>query len=180
MSWIACLGWGSLVWDPRGLPIQRKWFEDGPMVKVEFVRKSGGDRVTLVLTENAKPVRSLWAIMDTDNLEAAIEALKIREGCPSVKPIGSWDGGNKNPDPIPNLTEWAETNRIDAVIWTDLPATFIDKDSHSAEDQVIEHLKTLRGTTLNDAEEYVRKAPRQIDTAYRRRIEVELGWTPIE
>ena len=37
---IACLGWGSVIWDPRALPIQREWFKDGPFAPVEFTRQS--------------------------------------------------------------------------------------------------------------------------------------------
>src|SRR3989344_2470817 len=118
---IACLGWGSLVWDPRGLPIQKQWFQDRPMVQVEFARESSGGRITLVLMKNAVPVRSLWAIMDIDELETAREALAIREGINDYKGhtdkrIGSWP--TDNPATILGLQEWASCRKIENVIWT--------------------------------------------------------------
>lgn len=46
-------------------------------------------------------------------------------------------------------------------------------------DQVIAYLEGLIGEERQRAEEYIRRAPPQIATNYRRHIEQRLGWTPI-
>jgi hypothetical protein len=178
---IACLGWGSLIWDPRNLPIQSEWFKDGPFAPVEFTRKSRDGRITLVIDPSAAPVRLLWALMLPTELEKAREALRDREGIPGSNwssRIGSWQRGEGPPgDPILELPRWAESHSVDAVIWTALKSRFCDQDTSPSVEQVIRYLQGLTGTARDHAERYIRCAPRQIDTAYRRRIEAALGWS---
>lgn len=174
---IACLGWGSLVWDPRELPIHHHWFGDGPFVPVEFLRQSGGNRITLVVADGAPPVQTLWALMDSDNLDVAAEALKERERT-SATYIGRWWSGEAEPAHF-GLVDWASRTGVDAVIWTALPPKFDGLVRTPSSTEVIDHLQGLRGAERDNAEEYVRRAPKQIDTPIRREIEAVLGWTHI-
>ena len=182
---IACLAWGSLVWDPKDLPIQRCWFDDGPFAPVEFTRQSKNGRITLVLDENAEPVRLLWARMTSSGLEEAMKALSQREGITAAdwkSRIGNWKTGEPAPKSIPSLPAWSEAHGLHAAIWTALGPQYIKKGESKPKKErppiewVVAYLLELTGPNRDVAEQYFRCAPPQIDTEYRRRVEVALGW----
>jgi hypothetical protein len=179
---IACLGWGSLVWDPRELPIRREWFKDGPFAPVEFTGRSSDGRVTLVIDPTATPVRLLWAHMFPVELSVARKALRDREGIKGAdwaSRIGSWQFGNEAPVHIPDLPKWAEAHGLDAAVWTALEPRFLGKDGDTSPsiDEVIDYLRGLVDPVLEHAKEYIERAPRQIDTNFRRQIETAMGWS---
>ena len=177
---IGCLGWGSLIWDPRELPIRRYWFDDGPLVPVEFARQSQDGRMTLVVAPDARRIRVLWALMDSECPNKAREQLAKREGIKrNVNAhVGLWVQGNTTS--LPGIEKWARARDLGAVVWTALPAKFDGVEQMPNEDDIIEYLRDLKGARRDNAERYVRRTPRQIDTEYRRRIEADLGWAPSE
>jgi hypothetical protein len=89
-SKIACLAWGSLVWNPGELPVSG-WLADGPHVRVEFLRQSDSGLVTLVPHPAATAVRSHWALLLVKTIEEAVEALRKRERAPTSGAIGARD-----------------------------------------------------------------------------------------
>ena len=180
---IVCLGWGSLIWRLGGLPVDG-WRPDGPCVRVEFVRQSSGGQLTLVLHDAADPVPSLWATMQIENLDEAVNALAMREGkdgkplSNSERDIGQWPRDNGEPN-IVNLASWASVRGIDYVIWTALRPRFgVTDERWPTKEEAGKYLKGLSGRERDDAEQYVRYAPQQVHTAYRKHIVRLLGWNP--
>lgn len=186
---IACIGWGSLVWDPRELPRLGEWRDDGPLLPVEFARESGDEpekrRITLVICENAPRVPTCWSLLDVEDMAAARHALALREhGEPTPswtrKNIGFCDlvAGTNAGREAETIAAWAANAGLAGVVWTDLPCGFRQSRRVMPDaDAVIAYLRNLNGAALQGAEEYVRKAPAQVDTAYRRRIVEALGWS---
>jgi hypothetical protein len=183
---IACLGWGSLVWDPRSLPVRGHWFRDGPLLPVEFTRCSEDGRMTLVLDSEAQPVRVLWSLLSLHVPADAAKALREREGVlPKNAPdrIATWTSAEPGTYPSAEIIgPWAQRQGLDAVVWTALGFKHPDLTRTERPDcpTVVQYLRGLRYERQRLAEEYVRRTPPQIDTDYRRAIEKELGWTSVQ
>jgi len=178
---IGCLGWGSLVWNPGVLPIRGKWFEDGPLLPIEFARRSRDGRITLVIVKDRPVVRTLWAILTSDNVQAAKKSLASREGIKDEnigKHIGFWTDGGSNGECVDIISEWAKSHQLTAVVWTNLPPKFNGQENKAPTvGEVIQYLKDLRPIEKRRlAEEYISKAPPQVDTEYRREIKLQLNW----
>lgn len=181
---IACLGWGSLVWDPRELPVEVQWHPDGPEFPVEFTRVSKGGRLTMVVTNGAPPAIILWSKLSVPSLDDGIEALAEREGVPREgipHSVGVWSAARCSRHAEAAIVgEWGIARGLAAVVWTALKPGF--KHSRGTPltcKQALDHLRNLAGADREHAEEYVRRAPAQIRTPYRIAIEREFGWTAI-
>jgi len=176
---IAFIGWGSLIWNPGGLRIKSKWFNDGPYLPVEFTRISNDNRVTLIIDEEATPIQTLWALANTQIIEDAKESLRDREGVNNVRLISSI-GINDEPK---NKTEkviqkWLTDQALDYAVWTGLSFSKKTGNRRPSIGEIINHLQNITPSEKLAAENYVRKAPTQVQTNFRKAIEIEFGWIP--
>lgn len=178
---IVCLGWGSLIWCQKRLPVEGSWQSDGPDLPVEFARESRDKRITLVICEGRPAVKTLWVALDVQTLNDAKHALAEREGIKldDIRySIGYWSlAGASNHPAAAEIGRWAAERGIEGVLWTALKPKIGNEYRLPTQEEVIRHLRELRGIERDTAEEYIRHAPRQIATPYRKAIEETFGWT---
>ena len=173
---IAILGWGSLLWDARPDfdALHGPWWDDGPILKIEFSRisKSRSGALTLVLDPvNGAPSQVAYCLSKRSNLLQAVEDLRLREGT-TPKNIGFVEtNGTKyscNPESVDSITAWAFARKLGGVVWTDLPSNFgkVTRKTFSPQ-KAIAYLDALDDEGAKAALEYIRKAPRSIRTPLR-------------
>ncbi len=170
---IACLGWGSLIWDnSRPFETKGNWQNDGPALPIEFARQSKDDRITLVITDSEHDVPTLWAELDVASLDKAISMLAKREGCQQGS-IGRWPNNLERRFPCQDkICAWATTKGLTAVVWTALdPGMKGNRGTAPTLAQVQNHLATLDKSSQAGAIEYIHRAPKQVETPYRPSLE---------
>jgi hypothetical protein len=166
---IACIGWGSLIWDPRNLPCG-EWHVNGPVLPIEFARVSENGRITLVVVNGAKPVRALWTILKVATISEAVAVLAERENVPDAnQSIGRWPDTQRQFPGADVISAWAEAQGLSGVVWTALKCG-MDRNSRGIMptiEQLLSHISTLDEEGRERALEYVAKAPAQVQTGFR-------------
>lgn len=186
---IAILGWGSLINDPRHLPIAGPWQQDGPVLPIEFSRISRNgpraDCLTLVIDERrGTEVTTLHVQSTRAQLTQAIEDLSNREGT-ATNDIGFCEVApgrfalaalRRHPDSCERIRAWARGNNLDAVIWTALPPRFTDAIGLAfTPAAALDYLNDLPQATKERALEYIHMAPPQTMTAFRRLLLAQIA-----
>ncbi|TCK95581.1 hypothetical protein B0G74_2208 [Paraburkholderia sp. BL9I2N2] len=165
----ACIGWGSLIWDSRTLPLIGGWRIDGPILPLEFARESADGRITLVICEHGTPVRTLWTMLAVPDLITARRQLGIREFERATPEwidvhIGFWDRatGLKGGAGAETVAQWADSQGFAGAVWTSLECGFrgARRGTMPTVEEVILHLQSLHGAERISAKEYIRRAPR--------------------
>lgn len=178
---IACLGWGSLVWDPRELPREGTWQEGGPRLPIEFSRISSDGRLTLAIDpKKGESVPTRFVLSPRADLEDAVCDLRAREGT-SSKHIGYIDLEHEKKSYREEevggiIRHWAKVHGFDAVVWTDLVPNFKkETDVPFSLDAAVKYLNGLPKNVAKQAREYIERAPTEVDTPLRRRLR-DSGW----
>ncbi|WP_036167486.1 hypothetical protein [Massilia sp. 9096] len=177
---IACIAWGSLIWNPGPLKLASAWRPDGPPMPLEFVRDSDdSDELALVMHPPAPLVPSYWALLDTDDIDEAREMLRQRE---KIRPeYPQWVGSLPNPHGLEQerVAAWMRTKELDGAVWTSITAKFAGVGERSpSPHEAVAFLDSLSGQQRENAEKYIRQIPPEIRTLYRTLFEEKLGWTP--
>jgi hypothetical protein len=186
MKKIAVLGWGSLVWEPGGLNAAPKFASNGPLLPIEFCRVSDDGRLTLVIDETYGALCATYSAPSAiQDLDAAIDNLRLREGMPNARGIGFVETASgkqsdialqRHPEAVATIAAWATSNSYDAVIWTALASNFDEPDKGGEPFSVtaaIRYLETLEGRDAAKfawALAYVRNAPPEVQTPVRQEV----------
>ena len=180
---IAILGWGSLLWDKSQNDFEdhhEDWRLDGPILKLEFSRKSSSrlNDLTLVIDPaHGQECQVAYALSKRGNLEQAIADLCPREKT-KEKHIGFAfaDGSRRkgrDANSIDVVIRWANARSVDVVLWTDLPGGFDDVPKKGFVNAAVNHVQGLSPEGKAMAAEYVWRAPEFVVTSLRETLQAE-------
>jgi hypothetical protein len=131
------------------------------------------------------PVPTRFALSAFGDTQAAVRDLQLREGAPTAKGIGVIDRSRtcsnghalkSHPQTAEQISQWAQQNDIDTVIWTAIGPRFIERTGTPfSVDAAIHYLVSLTEPTKAMALEYIRNAPADVLTPVRTKVEAVFG-----
>ena len=187
---IVIVGWGSLIWDPRDLPLERTWQNGGPNLPIEFSQVSQDCRLTLVIDyENGVVVPTQLIHSPRVNLGEAIKDLRLREGT-IRKRIGFVDLRHGKDSTVnysdaerdskdyldrqracSDVSTWLSGTDYNAAVRTALTSNFKSEVDHDySVDAALEYLWSLPKSAMERAIKYISNAPAFINTPLLRRL----------
>ena len=148
---IAYFAWGSLLWNSDELELRTPWKKTNIKLPLNFSRISdnGKGRLTLVIDNKDGILNPIYyAISKTDNLNIAIQNLKIREktikkyiGYINLKNDSSRFSDRLSKNDIQIFKTFSLKHKIDAIVWTDLFPNFKDFSTENALKYIDKHKK---------------------------------------
>jgi len=183
MTKIAILGWGSLLWDKTHREFEKHhgaWKFDGPVLKLEFSRKSESrlNALTLVIdATRGEECKVAYAPSKRRTVEKALSDLQAREGT-GRRNLGCifTDGSRRqgrDADSVDVILRWAEGASLDVVLWTDLRGDFDDVPKNEFVKAAVNHVQGLPPEAKALAAEYVWRAPDFVITPLRTALQAE-------
>lgn len=182
------LGWGSLLWDEGdyAIPYASKWVRTELKLPLEFSRisKSRGGALTLVIDPaNGTSCNVYSAFSSRTKLNEAICDLRCREGI-ALDQVGFIDllecnwRSDLHSSIVSHIRSFAEENRLNSVIWTELCSNFHAEThiSFSIEAAVnyLKYVITEEGS--HQAKEYIDNTASNIQTPLRKHLNRTDWW----
>jgi hypothetical protein len=136
--------------------------------------------LTLVIDEkNGAPCISYVAVSVFEDLDAAVENLRVREGMPSRRGVGFIDlhtgkqspvAIERHPRAVEAIKNWLVASAYTGAIWTALASNFHEPDKANERfsiDAALRYLQSLDARTRSAALNYIRQAPPEVQTPLR-------------
>jgi len=181
------LGWGSLIWDLDTLAphVRGDWdIGAGPVLPMEFTRVSPKRKMGLVAcldTVHGLGCATHAITSVRGGIDEAIDDLARRERAP-IQRIGavclaSGHSNGSSAEVVALVADWCVRRGRTGAVWTDLSSNFTE---HLGETfsipRALDYLRTLGGTSRDEAVRYIENAPASTDTPLRRALEAAPWW----
>ncbi len=165
--------------------MHEEWLPDGPVLNLEFSRKSEtrAGALTLVIDpKHGAPCTVKYALSKRSDPAKAVEDLRCREGRAANIGLLFTDGsppGFRQDDPAPGtIPTWAKEKGLDAVLWTALAGHFDAVPEKDFLRAAVKYVQELKAEGKVKAAEYVWRAPDFVRTPLRDALQREPWFAP--